>query len=151
VVEPVAKGSFTPEQATGKPDSPQGGDVVTAWAPSSADGQREWLELTYDGRHEAVGIIIYEACGTGAVDRVTAYAGGEAVDVWAGVDPVEPRKEKGISVIGFKVPVKTERVRIHIDSPRLSGWNEFDAVGLLDCEGKVHWAVSATASSTYGR
>ena len=31
----------------------------------------------------------------------------------------------------------------------LPGWNEIDAVGLLDQTGKVSWAISAKASSTY--
>jgi hypothetical protein len=50
-------------------------------------------------------------------------------------------------------PLETEcgvdRIRIHLDSPAVAGWNEIDAVGLLDAEGTVHWAVQATASSTY--
>ena len=41
------------------------------------------------------------------------------------------------------------RVRIELDSPGVNGWNEIDAVGLLDESGVTHWATSATASSTY--
>lgn len=86
----------------------------------------------------------------GAVDRVTAYAGGEEVDVWAGRDPTDVGRDKGVSVIGFKLQVRTDRVRVHLDSPRVPGWNEIDAVGLLDQTGQVHWARAATAGSTYG-
>lgn len=142
--------SWSAEQATGAPDTPNAGDVPTAWASASPDGQREWLELTYDAQVEAVGVMVYETYNPGAVDSVVAYAGNEQVQVWAGKDPTEPGKPMGVSVIGFGTAVKTDRVRINIDSPRVAGWNEIDAVGLIDKAGKVHWAVRATASSVYG-
>ena len=31
----------------------------------------------------------------------------------------------------------------------MPGWNEIDAVGLLDKQGQIHWAKSAKASSTF--
>ena len=144
------KVGFSPEQLIGKPDTLEAGDLPTAWASASADGQREWIELTYVGDFEAVGVMVYENHCPGAVDSVIAYVGNEQVQVWAGKDPTEPGKPKGVSVIGFSVPVKTRRVRINIDSPRVSGWNEIDAVGLLDKDGGVHWATGASASSSYG-
>jgi hypothetical protein len=146
----TTKSSWSPGQATGKPDTPEAGDYATAWASASADGQREWLELTYDGEFEAVGVMVYETHNPGAVDSVIAYAGNEQVEVWAGKDPTEVGKPKGVSVIGFKTPVKTNRIRINIDSPRVAGWNEIDAVGLMDKEGNVHWATGAKASSYWG-
>jgi len=146
-----AKVAWNAMQATGKPDSLDGGDVQTAWASASQDGQREWLELTYGGEYEAVGVIVYENYNPGAVDSVDACVGNnERVQVWAGKDPIEPGKLKGVSMISFSTPVKTKCVRLNIDSQRVPGWNEIDAVGLLDKEGNVHWATSATASSSYG-
>ena len=41
------------------------------------------------------------------------------------------------------------RIRIYLDSPKVPGWNEIDAVGLVDEKGTTHWAASARASSTY--
>src|SRR5260370_26642972 len=55
----------------------------------------------------------------------------------------------GTSEITFRVPVKTNRVKIYLDSKNVPGWNEIDAVGLRDTAGETHWAVSADASSTY--
>jgi hypothetical protein len=46
---------------------------------------------------------------------------------------------------------KTSRVKIYLDSPRVSGWNEIDTVGLVDAAGKAQWPVNASASSSYGR
>jgi hypothetical protein len=40
-------------------------------------------------------------------------------------------------------------IKLYLDSVKVAGWNEIDAVGLVDEEGKTHWATSATASSTY--
>ena len=31
------------------------------------------------------------------------------------------------------------RIRVYVDSPKVPGWNEIDAVGLLDDNGVTHW------------
>jgi len=49
----------------------------------------------------------------------------------------------------LKVDFKTQRAKIFLDSPAVPGWNEIDAVGLLDEFGITHWATGAQASSTY--
>ena len=41
------------------------------------------------------------------------------------------------------------RSRSYIESTRVKGWNEIDAVGLVDAQGNRQWAQKATASSTY--
>ncbi len=46
-------------------------------------------------------------------------------------------------------PRKSQKIKIYIDSVNVPGWNEIDAVGIVDDVGAVHWAVKATASSTY--
>src|SRR3954452_9266273 len=45
VREPGA--DWSPGQATGPPDTPTGGDQVTAWASQTPDSQAEWLLLDY--------------------------------------------------------------------------------------------------------
>ena len=37
---------------------------------------------------------------------------------------------KGVSAIPLKVKFKVSKVKIYIDSPSVSGWNEIDAIGL---------------------
>ena len=44
----------------------------------------------------------------------------------------------------------TRRVKIYLDSPNFPGWNEIDAVGLIDVRGKRQWAERARSSSSYG-
>ena len=140
-----------PEQATGAPDTwPNSGDLTTAWASQTPDGQPEWLELTYDAPIRPLAVLVYETYNPGAVDRVTGYdAAGKEIELWSGNDPTPAGKEKGISVIPIHPEFDLSRVRIYLDSPKVTGWNEIDAVGLLDEAGKTHWATSATASSTY--
>jgi hypothetical protein len=149
VREPGA--NWSPGQATGQPDTPTGGDQVTAWASQSPDGQAEWLLLDYAEAVVPKAIRVYETCSTGAVDRVTLFdAGGNEVEAWAGVDPTPQRRAIGMSEIPVKsLGFPTKRVRVRLDSANVSSWNEVDAVGLVGADDRVHWAVGAEASSTY--
>lgn len=148
---PQAPRAWGPEQATGAPNTwPNSGDLTTAWASATPDGQREWLELTYKDATRPAAVLVYETYNPGAVDRVTGYdANGKEVDLWSGADPTPAGSEKGISVIPVHPDFDLTRIRIYLDSPKVPGWNEIDAVGLLDTTGTTHWAASATASSTY--
>ena len=94
--------------------------------------------------------MVYETFNPGALDRVTGYdPSGKEVELWSGADPTPPGSEKGISVIALHPPFDLTRIRVYVDSPKVAGWNEIDAVGLLDAAGTTRWAASATASSTY--
>jgi len=164
--EELAKGAFevpaawtkgrdwSPEQATGEPDAwlfKTGGDYTQAWASLTPDGQEEWLTLTWSKPVEAVGVDVYETYNPGALVRVVTYKDDAEVARWEGVDPT-PRDApngKGISKIRFDKPVETNRMTLYLDSPNVPGWNEIDAVSLVDTSGAVHWATGATASSTY--
>jgi hypothetical protein len=140
-----------PEQATGAPDTwPNAGDLGTAWASQTQDGQREWLELTYDAPVRPLAVTVYETYNPGAVDRITGFdAPGNEIELWSGSDPIPAGREKGIAVIPVQPVFDLTRIRVYLDSPKVQGWNEIDAVGLLDAAGTTHWAKSATASSTY--
>ena len=148
---PRAPRPWGPEQATGAPDTwPNAGDLQTAWASATPDGQREWLELTYDAPIRPAAVMVYETYNPGAVDRVTGYdPNGREVELWSGADPTPAGKDKGISVIPLHPDFDVCRIRVYLDSPKVPGWNEIDAVGLVDTAGKTHWATAATASSTY--
>lgn len=157
--EAKKKRGWAPEQATGKPDAYRiktGGDYLLAWASLTPDDREEWLELTWDEPFEAVGIDVYETFNPGALVRVVAYGPGLAgiadeIARWDGTDPTpaDAPNGKGISKIRFDKPVSTNRIRLYLDSPKVPGWNEIDAVGLVEKSGDVHWASGATASSTF--
>lgn len=145
-----SKRNWGPEQATGAPNTEQVGDLATAWASLSQDDQPEWLQLKYAEAVVPKGVKIYETFNPGAVNRVSIVdSGGKEVEVWQGQDPTVTGSGKGVSEISFLTKVKTDTVKIYLDSPRVPGWNEIDAVGLVDEAGNVQWATQAEASSTF--
>jgi hypothetical protein len=73
------------------------------------------------------------------------------VEVWKGADPTTADKERGVSEVSFQVSFKIRRVKLYLASAEVEGWNEIDAVGLKDPNGKMHWASEADASTTYAR
>lgn len=151
VAEAPAKRAWGPEQVTGPPDTPGAGDIQTAWASATEDGQDEWLELEYAEVIEPAVIIVHETYNPGALYRVTAFtAGGMQGELWTGKDPTPVGADRGVSQIKVEPILKTNRIRIYLKSKDVPGWNEIDAVGIKDTAGKTHWAVKATASSTYG-
>ena len=144
------KRSWGPEQAAGEPDTSMAGDIVTAWASASQDGQEEWLMLEYQDFITPTAVLVYETYNPGALYRVTAFKpDGEEVELWKGTDPTTTDAGMGVSEIPVKAAFKTNRVKIYIDSPNVPGWNEIDAVGLRDKNKTMHWAVAAEASTTY--
>src|SRR5262249_60347822 len=64
-------------------------------------------------------------------------------------DPTGADAEMGVSEVPVKADFRTNRIKIYIASKDVPGWNEIDAVGMRDKDGKMHWATSADASSTY--
>jgi len=48
-----------------------------------------------------------------------------------------------------RIDSKTKKIKLYIDSKSVPGWNEIDAVSLVDSEGNTQWAKKAVASSTY--
>jgi hypothetical protein len=144
---PQAPRNWGPEQATGEPDTAEFGDIPTAWASRTPDEADEWLLLEYPEPVQPNAVRIYETYNPGAVTKVTAFKlDGEEVVVWQGRDPVNA---EGLAEIPLELDFPTARIRIHLDSRAVSGWNEIDAVGLKDADGKVHWARAAEASTTY--
>ena len=145
-----AKRSWGPEQAIGEPDTPLMGDTPTAWASRSQDESDEWLLLEYATPVMATSVRIFETHNPGAINKVSVFTlNGKEEVIWAGVAaPVN-----NPNVVGnekqFARPLKTNRVKIYLDSKKVPGWNEIDAVGLVDREGHVQWAANVAASSTY--
>jgi hypothetical protein len=144
------KRGWGPEQATGEPDTNASGDIPSAWASQTQDDQDEWLTLEYAEPVVPTAVLVYETYNPGALVRVTAFRlDGEEVELWKGQDPTTSDNDMGVSEVPVKVNFKTNRIKLYIASKDVAGWNEIDAVGVRDKEGKMHWAVSADASSTY--
>jgi hypothetical protein len=143
--------NWGPQRAAGPPDTHQMGDIPTAWASDTPDGQPEWLELDYAQPIAPRELRVYETNAPGALSRVTFFdSSGNEIEIWSGADPARPDRN-GISVasIPVTIPRTTSRIRLYLDSPRVQGWNEIDAVGLVDSNDQVHWARHGRASTTY--
>ncbi|MHC4819056.1 MAG: hypothetical protein ACYTF8_13475, partial [Planctomycetota bacterium] len=115
-----------PEQATGAPNS-AAGDRRTAWASRTQDGADEWILLEYPEPVLPLALLVYENHHPGAVKRVTAFrSDGTEVVIWEGKDPVHG----GVALVPLRVDFRVMRVKLHLASKSVKGWNEIDAVGL---------------------
>jgi hypothetical protein len=148
----MPKPQYHADQATGPPDTPGPGDNGLAWASETPDSQAEWLELEFAEAVVPSTLKVYENFSPGAITKVTVYSlDGTEETGWQGTDPTPSHQPMGISVLPIRVTYPIARVRIHLNSPAVYGWNEIDAVGLADSKGKTQWAVAASASTTFGQ
>lgn len=144
--------SWDTSQATGPPDTPGYGDIQTAWASRSPDAGPEWLVLDYEKSLTPQAVEIHETYNPGAVNQVSVFDDeGRELIMWRGTDPTPASAQRGVSRIPLEIDFAVSRIKIYIDSAAVPGWNEIDAVGLVDKQGRRHWAIRAYASSSFGR
>jgi hypothetical protein len=122
---------WSANQATGEPDTPECGDIATAWASETSSGV-DWLRVEYETPVIPLRIAIYETLNPGAIVKVeTVSTDGETAVVYeAQAAPVEtcPRVLE-IQTIGAFQAVNA--VVISLDQSAHPGWNEIDAVELV--------------------
>lgn len=140
---PTPHAGWTADQVIGPPNAKVGTDDPHAWAPALEEGGPEWLEVEFDDV-AITEIRIVESFNPGAVSSVSI--GGRVV--WKGTDPTD---QPGPFVVPMRGRARGTLVRIELDTTRVPGWNEIDAVGAVDTSGKVHWASAARASSHFGQ
>ena len=118
--------------AAGPPDVyPRYGDIREAWAPRATDGGDEWIELRFPYLVMASSIVWAETLNPGAVRRVDDVSEGSTPTVlWEGT----ASGASGSSVVA-EVTLPSPRpivvLRLVLDTRRVRGWNEVDAVGLV--------------------
>jgi hypothetical protein len=120
-------------QALGMPNTyPAYGDIATAWASVSANGQREFLELGYTNPEPINAVSIYETLNPGAVDKVSVRnpSTGLWQEVWAGTAAPAGNTSRIFTVTFPLTSFPVDAVRIDINSIAVSSWNEIDAVGI---------------------
>jgi hypothetical protein len=168
---------WSPEQATGAPDTPVAGDYPTAWAPLSRNGGKEWLDVTFAKPAEVSEVRVIESSTTQAITGVHAYmnsvlipltlrkegpapATGEAaappapnlsvVPAPGGEEQSAASRPRIVTAAAEKATLPAvQKVRIELDSAGLATWPEIDAVELVSTDGTRQWAARAEASSTY--
>jgi len=141
-------------QALGYPDTyPRYGDFGTTWASATPDGQREFLELSFDDPSPANYIAVLETLDPGAIDSVYTWnpIANHYDLVWSAAAVAQSLQARLWAVTFPTTAYAVSRVRLAINSPAVSGWNEIDAVG-IGANGSipVQWASGAVASSQYG-
>jgi hypothetical protein len=149
IASPANSVSWSPGQAAGAPDTHQAGDIRTAWAAKSPDSGAEWLKLEYERPMDITQVRVRETHNPGAVVAITALQqNGAEVTLWQGE---EPRSEAPVEM-EFNVPggVVAQTITVHLDTKKVPGWNEIDAVELVGRDGSRQWASTASASSYYG-
>ena len=127
----ASKRAFGPEQATGAPDTMGSGRKRTAWAPRTPNGGVDWLQLTFQQAVDPEAVRIYENHNPGAVFKVAFLdRKGKPVVTLPAPDPTSPKRNRGIRVIqvGSLVNQRIRCLKIYLDTRRVPGWNEIDAV-----------------------
>lgn len=142
--------SWSPGQAAGAPNTAHHGDYSTAWASQSPDAGKEWLQMKYAKPVEIGEINIHETYNPGAISKVSALMpdGSERV-IWEGTMDADT----GVIERAVKVPpgIRSDQIRVELDTSRVPGWNEIDAVEIVGTDGSRQWASESTASSYYGQ
>lgn len=144
----AAAPAWSAMQAVGAPDS-AAGDQRTAWASATADGGEEWLLVDFARAVQPATIIVRENCAPGAITRIAAVSEtGNEILVWQGEAP----QLGAVSDTPFPAmrPIMTSKVKIYLDTSKVAGWNEIDAVQVIGRDGTRQWATGASASSSYG-
>jgi hypothetical protein len=149
LVSPDYRRSWSPEQATGAPDTMEAGDRPTAWASRQPDGGPEWLKVDYTKEVEIAEVRVRETYNPGAVVRLTAvFPDGRESLVWEGTEPPAQAPVDRPFAPSFGT-VSGRSLKIYLDTRKVLGWNEIDAVELIGKDGTRQWATNATASSTF--
>jgi hypothetical protein len=135
-------------QATGEPDTTTAGDIQTAWASRQGDMGNVWLVLGYAEAMRPDAVLVRETYNPGAVVEIAARAPNGAWEtLWSGEAPTTaPLRDFAPTLRA--VSWRTTELRLVLDTDRVPGWNEIDAVA-LEQDGRRQWAVSARASSSY--
>jgi len=147
MIKPLPRG-WSPEQATGPPDTMEAGDRSTAWASRNPDSGEEWLKLDYKREVMVAEVRVRETYNPGAIVKVTAVLpGGDEALIWEGTEaPAQAPVDRSFP---NPQPIKARSVKVYLDTTKVPGWNEIDAVELVGTDGTRQWAMQATASSSY--
>lgn len=125
-------------QVLGPPDVfPKHGDIPQAWASQAPDNGAEWIEVGFARPSEIAAVVIYETFNPGAIARVTLkLEDGTIVTVPTDREVVETSPEGSVQR-RFELACTQRRalaVQLELDSARVSGWNEIDAIGVVPCK-----------------
>lgn len=137
--------SWSPARATGAPNAARGVDDPNAWATLAANAGPEWLAVRFDRPVRVREVRVHQNFNPGAVSKIEAITDEGPVVLWEGTDTAR----KPVFAIEAPAGVKAAKLRIHLDTRRVEGWNEIDAVAMVGDDMTLQWADTAEASSSY--
>lgn len=134
-------GSFSADKLKGVPDAgtvaSSCGSFNNAWAPATANGQREYFMLGYSYPAKVNRVMIHQTLAPGGIDTVylREYGTGTWNKVYETTAAAAPFCVPGkyIEINFTKTTYLVDAVRVAINSPLVTDYQEIDAVGLR-CE-----------------
>ncbi len=129
------KAGYSPWQVTGTPNVARYSDNPAAWTTKSGDSKvPEWLEVKFAKAVHATGLRIRQTAAPGAISKLELIdADGGSHEIWSGTDTTPYEKNAiGWFVQEFpKTSFLVKGARITLETARVWGWNEIDAVQLV--------------------
>jgi hypothetical protein len=122
---------YSAMQATGVPDVyPASGDEPKAWASQTLDDMAEFIIVNYKTPVVAESVWVYETNSPGAITKITITAAdGDHIVYQQAAATLGACSH--IRSVSTKTCSPISAVRIDLDSVKVLGYNEIDAVGLL--------------------
>lgn len=120
-------------QVTGKPDTPECGDFVTAWASANIT-DLAILTLTYDQAVIPSQVNIYQSLHPGSIVKVEIgnSVTGDIIEIPNSADPIGNTKCMEIFTLDIThVTDPIDTVVIYVDQNNQGVWNEIDAVEIV--------------------
>ena len=109
----------------------------------------ERLEAEFAKPADLSQVVVRQTSNPGTVTKVVAITDtGAEVPIWQGEDPSQGQS---LADTPFSVPpgVNARKVKIFLDTSKMPGWEEIDAIKIVGRDGAQQWANSVNASSTY--
>ncbi len=120
------------QQVVGVPDVfPNHADARGGWASKEQDAGEEWVAVRFASPVRAQAITWVENFNPGAIARVDDLSDPSTpVTVWSGtVSPPGPHAT--VWTLTLPSPRAITALRLVLDTSRVAGWNEIDAIGLI--------------------
>jgi hypothetical protein len=92
-------------------------------------------------------VRIRETYNPGAVTKVVGLVDGREQVLWEGTEATAAAPREFVVRPAAKVTARS--IVVYLETSRVPGWNEIDAVELIGKDGSHQWAQSATASSSF--
>ncbi|PCI59896.1 MAG: hypothetical protein COB37_10650 [Kordiimonadales bacterium] len=130
-------------QAVGEPNGGVG-ESRRAWAPATADAGEEWIKLDFDAEKPVTAVRVQ------FTQIPESLTGVEFDGVKVEASPVHTVADNGAPVVEFRLsaPRTISSVKILLETKKVKGWPQIDAVSLIAEDGSVTWARDATSSTS---